>query len=98
MSVSKRLTSGGASQTVWSEPASHLDAGAILYYDGDCPFCRSYVRYLRVQDAVGTLHLVNVRDQEFHSRDEVLLNFDLDEGILLQLGAPTITVVRAYIF
>jgi predicted DCC family thiol-disulfide oxidoreductase YuxK len=69
-----------------SESALHRYPRAVLYYDGDCPFCRSYVRYLRVRDAVGTLHLVNVRDQEFHGREEMLHKFDLDEGMLLQLG------------
>jgi predicted DCC family thiol-disulfide oxidoreductase YuxK len=81
--VSEKLTSGDASQPA-SEPASQVDAG-ILYYDGDCPFCRSYVRYLRVKDAVGVLHLVNIRDQKFH-QNEVLRNFDFNEGMLLELG------------
>jgi predicted DCC family thiol-disulfide oxidoreductase YuxK len=67
-----------------SEPALHIDA-AILYYDGNCPFCRSYVHYLRVKDAVGTLHLANIRDQKFN-QNEVLRNFDFDDGMLLELG------------
>lgn len=46
------------------------------------PMCVIFVCKMRLARST----LFNVRDQEFHSRDEVLLNFDLDEGILLQLG------------
>ena len=31
------------------------DTGAVLVYDGDCPVCSSYVRYVRVREAVGSL-------------------------------------------
>lgn len=54
-----------------------------LIYDGDCPACRNYVRFVRFRDAVGTLHLVNAREaQEWvsHLRDK---NMALDEGMVL---------------
>ena len=81
-----RSTSSERSLTAYPEPALHVDAEANLYYDGDCPFCRSYLHYLEVEEAVGRLDLVNVRDQDFQGRDQILLKFDLDEGMLLQLG------------
>jgi predicted DCC family thiol-disulfide oxidoreductase YuxK len=43
-------------------PSSNIRHGeepALLYYDGDCPFCSRYVRWLRLQRAVGSVHLVN---------------------------------------
>jgi predicted DCC family thiol-disulfide oxidoreductase YuxK len=84
--VRNESTSSERSFTAYSEPALDVDAEANLYYDGDCPFCRSYLRYLEVQEAVGRLNLINVRDQDFQGRDQILLKFDLDEGMLLQLG------------
>ena len=35
---------------------------AWLVYDGDCPFCSAYVRFVRLRDAVGTVHLVDARE------------------------------------
>jgi predicted DCC family thiol-disulfide oxidoreductase YuxK len=84
--VRNESTSSERSLTAYSEPPLDVDAEANLYYDGDCPFCRSYLRYLDVQEAVGRLNLINIRDQDFQGRDQILLKFDLDEGMLLQLG------------
>jgi hypothetical protein len=36
-------------------------------------FCCCYLRYLRIRNAVGTLHLVNFRGQECLGRDEAFV-------------------------
>jgi predicted DCC family thiol-disulfide oxidoreductase YuxK len=41
-------------------------AANYLLYDGDCPFCRNYVRYLIARDAFGGLEL---RDARQHPQD-----------------------------
>lgn len=58
----------------------------FLVYDGDCPFCSNYVRYVRIQKALGQLRLVNARE------GGPLVNLirergiDLNEGMVLILG------------
>ena len=44
---------GGPAQTAPS---------AWIVYDGDCPFCARYVRFVRLRDTIGHVALVNARD------------------------------------
>ena len=37
-------------------------AGAVLIYDGDCPFCRQFAKLVRLREAAGPVRLVNARD------------------------------------
>ena len=32
-----------------------------LVYDGECPVCKTYCKYIRIRAAVGNLHLVDAR-------------------------------------
>lgn len=59
---------------------------AWLFYDGDCPFCSGYVRYVRLRDAVGTLTVVNLRKDDLCVDDINARGFNLDEGMVLKLG------------
>lgn len=74
-----------------SSNSSHQRAAATadeawLVYDGGCPFCSRYVRYLRLRESVGRLHLINARDGG-PAVDEVLrAGHDLDEGMVLKIG------------
>ena len=62
------------------------ESGASLIYDGECPFCAAYVRYIRVRESVGGLALINARDGGAQVEEARKLGFDLDEGMLLKLG------------
>jgi predicted DCC family thiol-disulfide oxidoreductase YuxK len=57
-----------------------------LVYDGDCPFCSAYVRYLRVRDSVGTLHVVNARNGGAIVEEIRHASIDLNQGMVLKLG------------
>lgn len=59
---------------------------AWLIYDGECPFCSAYVKYLRLRDSVGTLHLVNARDDDTIVTEVIGANLDLNEGMVLKIG------------
>ena len=67
-------------------PTAPEPQAAWLYYDGDCPFCSAYVRYVRVRDAVGTLTTVNLREGGPGVDEVIARGFDLDEGMVLKLG------------
>jgi predicted DCC family thiol-disulfide oxidoreductase YuxK len=62
------------------------DPDAWLVYDGECPFCSRYVRYVRLRTAVGKLHLVNAREGGPLVDEMVQAGLDLDEGMVLKMG------------
>jgi predicted DCC family thiol-disulfide oxidoreductase YuxK len=55
-----------------------------LVYDGECPVCKTYCRYIRIREAVGNLHLVDAR-QPGELMDEITrLGLDIDQGMVLK--------------
>jgi predicted DCC family thiol-disulfide oxidoreductase YuxK len=59
---------------------------AYLIYDGECPFCSAYVRFLRLKEAFGDIKLVDARTDAALVSDLKSKDFDLDEGMVLQIG------------
>ena len=58
----------------------------VLVYDGDCPVCNSYVRYVRLKDSVGPVSLVNARDGGPWVERVRAAGLDLNEGMVLFYG------------
>jgi predicted DCC family thiol-disulfide oxidoreductase YuxK len=58
-------------------------AGLILVYDGQCPFCSTYARTLRVEQAAGRLTLVDARGNHPVLAEIRERGLDLDEGMVL---------------
>ncbi len=56
-----------------------------LLYDGDCPFCSSYVSLLRLRDAVGPLSLADARSHPQLVAEVNRLGYTVDEGMVLKL-------------
>ncbi len=56
-----------------------------LIYDGECPFCSSYVRLLRLRRSFGAVHLVNARDGGDLVAEVTRRGYVLDEGMVLVL-------------
>lgn len=55
-----------------------------LVYDDECPVCRTYCRYVRIREAVGTLRLVDAR-QPGPLMDEITAaGLDIDQGMVLK--------------
>lgn len=59
---------------------------AVLIYDGDCPVCSSYVRYVRFREAVGSSLMVNARDGGEWVQVVRERGLDLDQGMVLVYG------------
>lgn len=55
-------------------------------YDGDCPVCNTAADYWRLREAVGTLHLVNAREEGSHPlmREIKAKGLDLDKGMVVK--------------
>lgn len=55
-----------------------------LVYDGQCPVCTFYCRYVRIRAAVGTLHLVDAREPSALLDEVTALGLDIDQGMVLK--------------
>ena len=58
----------------------------VLVYDGACPVCNQYVRYIRIRESAGTLLLVNAREGGPWVERVVRAGLNLDEGMVLFYG------------
>lgn len=63
---------------------------ATIYYDGDCPFCTSYVGLIRLRDAVGPVDLVNLRESPALREELSGAGFDLDLGMVVDLDGKRV--------
>ncbi len=68
-----------------SDPENTEPADLTIVYDGECPFCTSYIRLVHLREAVGSVELVNAR-QSHPVIDEVRArNLDLDQGMVVRI-------------
>ena len=63
--------------------------GAVVVYDGDCPFCSRYVAMVRLRDSVGPVRLLNAREPDPIVAELRRDGYDLDEGMVLKYGGRT---------
>jgi predicted DCC family thiol-disulfide oxidoreductase YuxK len=55
-----------------------------LVYDGQCPVCTFYCRYVRIRETVGTLHLVDAREPSALLDEVTALGLNIDQGMVLK--------------
>jgi len=65
------------------------DARMVIIYDGDCPFCRSYVKLMALRERVGAVDLVDARSGDPRVASAERDGYDLDEGMLAIYGGKT---------
>ena len=68
------------------EPGSAKSDGVVVIYDGDCPFCNSYVRLAALRNAVASVELVDARSADPRVGDVQKRGFDLNEGMIAIFG------------
>lgn len=56
-----------------------------LLYDGECPFCSSYVQMVQLRKAVGPVEMLNMRENPDLAARYKAEGYDLDQGMLLHL-------------
>jgi predicted DCC family thiol-disulfide oxidoreductase YuxK len=59
-------------------------ADAWLVYDGECPVCKTYCKYIRIRDAVGNLQLVDARAPSLLMDEITAAGLDIDQGMVLK--------------
>ncbi|PDT52792.1 MULTISPECIES: DCC1-like thiol-disulfide oxidoreductase family protein [Sinorhizobium] len=55
---------------------------ALIVYDGDCIFCQSYVRFMRLRETIGAVELLDARSADPRVARFQKQGFDLNEGML----------------
>lgn len=60
-----------------------------VIYDGDCPFCSSYVDYCRLKDAFPNVILTNARTVPGRIADFRREGIDINEGMIVIYGGAT---------
>ncbi len=55
-----------------------------VVYDGECPFCTSFVRLYRLREVTGTVHLIDARASHPVVEEVRALGLDLDEGMAVK--------------
>ncbi|MBR9865397.1 MAG: DUF393 domain-containing protein [Rhodobacteraceae bacterium] len=54
-----------------------------IVYDGDCPFCARYVRFIRLKDTVGDVDLVDARSDDPAVGQVRATGVNLNDGMAL---------------
>lgn len=62
------------------------DHKMAVVYDGECPFCRNFVRLMALRRAVGDVELVDARTPASTVRWLMELGYDLNEGMAVVYG------------
>ena len=57
--------------------------GLTIIYDGECPFCSSYVRMARLREAAGAVELVDAREGDPRVTEALDAGLDLDDGMVV---------------
>lgn len=60
-----------------------------LVYDDDCPVCRTYCKYVRINEAAGKLHLVDARKPGPLMDEITAAGLDIDQGMVLKWKQAT---------
>ena len=68
-----------------TSPDLKFDQVATLVYDGECPFCATYTKHLRLREACGPVELIDARHGGLLVERLVADGYDLDEGMALVL-------------
>lgn len=58
----------------------------LIIYDGACPFCSAYAKFLRLQQSVGPVELLSARADDPRVGHYANLGYALDEGMLVVTG------------
>jgi predicted DCC family thiol-disulfide oxidoreductase YuxK len=57
---------------------------AWLVYDGECPVCKTYCKYIRIRAAVGNLRLVDARQPSALMDEITAAGLNIDQGMVLK--------------
>lgn len=53
----------------------------VVIYDGDCPFCNTYIKYMRFKSTIGAIRLVDARSTPSLVAEFKEKGFNLNDGM-----------------
>lgn len=59
------------------------DRDTWILYDGDCPFCRNYVSFLKLKAVLGEVRLIDARQAPMELEQVRAAGLYIDEGMVL---------------
>jgi len=68
------------------ENYANAHGDAWLVYDGECPVCNTYTKYVRIRETIGRLHLVNARHPSALLDEVTAAGLDIDHGMVLKFN------------
>ena len=74
------------SESSLQEALGARDADIVVIYDGQCIFCNSYIKLMRLRASAGNVVLRDAREDDAAQRVKDSLGLDLDEGMLVLYG------------
>lgn len=60
--------------------------GAVVIYDGQCPFCDAYIKMLRLRESVGDVTIIDARDEPDLVQECERRGYPLNDGMLVLLA------------
>lgn len=60
--------------------------GAVVIYDGQCPFCDAYIKMLRLRESVGDVTMIDARAEPDLVRECEQRAYALNDGMLVLLA------------
>lgn len=58
----------------------------LIVYDGECPYCRNYVRLVKMRESIGPVRLIDARKGGPEVDAIKAKGFDLDQGMIFYHG------------
>lgn len=59
-----------------------VSSKAIVLYDGDCPFCQMYTKFIRFKETVSDIELMDAREQPELANELKFEGYDLNDGMV----------------
>lgn len=66
-----------------ADPSTTSPEGIEVVYDGECPFCSSFVRMVRLREAFGAVTLVDARQSDDPRIRDLSSRHRLDDGFVV---------------
>jgi predicted DCC family thiol-disulfide oxidoreductase YuxK len=63
--------------------------GITVIYDGECPFCSNFVRFMALKRAVGPVKLIDARSGDAMTKTMSREGYDLNEGMIVLFADTT---------